>query len=694
MHRTSPRSVVTLSPAIAPNTVRILVVACDPRVGTRVVEALTQLGRSTGVTTTPDTAGAFRALQVADFDLCVAPAADMAELHRQCAALHSWPALLAWNLRPDLDREVEALESGATAVVCATWATADLARSTAIALSHMARLRDVRAPQSGQAPLSARGVIRWTWDRETDEVVISPGGGAVTPTPAELLTAAGLTAKVASHRAGETAYFEERDLVELDDGTTGWTLSRGFVVRDEDGDAECMAGTLLDLAGVGKPGVDHRDEVTGLYNRDWVHQRLERDWLRQTGDQPSHAVLALDLDGFRHINEGLGHAQGDALLEMVASRMLSRIRPEDHASRLGADEFAVLLSLHEGFNAAYAVAQDILYAVGHPLELDGHPLWVHASAGLASGCEDHTQPEAILNDAQAALRIAKADPSQKLVTYRPGMRRSNLALVKLDAELHRAVERQQFCLHYQPIIELNTGFICGFEALVRWNHPKRGLVYPGDFIERVEENGLIIPLGRWILREACRQIRDWRTRVPAAAGATMAVNLSPRQFHATNVVEDVAEALSRHSLEPAALKLEITENTAMTHAESSIRQLQAFRDLGVQLQIDDFGTGYSSLNYLTRLPVDVLKVDRAFVSGLGTCDRKSKVVHAIIQLAFGVELGVVAEGIETPGQMQALQALGCLFAQGYLFARPAPPDQTIRLVGRDLRPVVEDDPTR
>ena len=438
------------------------------------------------------------------------------------------------------------------------------------------------------------------------------------------------------------------------------------------------------------------DTLTGLPNRTLFLERLDGALSRHKRRENSvFAVLFVDLDRFKVINESLGHAIGDQLLIEAGRVLLSCVRPGDTVARLGGDEFTVLLDDTGDELFATRVANKIHDALLVPFDLGGHEVFTTASIGIALSATGYERPEDCLRDADTAMYRAKARGKSRHEIFDKSMHKRALALLSLETDLRRAVERQEFKLVYQPIVVVKNGAIAGFEALIRWHHPKRGLIPPVDFIPIAEETGLIIPIGRWVLREACLQMRKWTMDLAprtTAAPLTMSVNLSGKQFLYAPLPQEICQILEETGLEPSRLKLEITESVLMENAEAAAAMLRDLRARGIQLSIDDFGTGYSSLSYLLRFPIDTLKIDRTFVSGMadsagdgseGSENRGAEnleLVRAIVTLARNLGMDVVAEGVETEGQRIRLEALGCQHAQGYLFSPPVDGDAAQRLL--------------
>ncbi|HVE63719.1 MAG TPA: EAL domain-containing protein [Mycobacteriales bacterium] len=410
------------------------------------------------------------------------------------------------------------------------------------------------------------------------------------------------------------------------------------------------------------------DTLTGLPNRalfrDRVHHALA---LARRDPDRRLAVILIDLDGFASINDSFGHSTGDALLKVTAERLVDCVRPGDTVARLGGDEFAVLLENIDSSLIARQVANRFLDAMLLSVDADGREIFASASVGIAADMSGDGADE-LLRNADLAMYRAKARGKKRYEVFEPAMHAVVVERLALETDLRKALDRGEFFLLYQPVVNLATGVTAGLEALVRWQHPTRGVVAPGDFITAAEETGLIVPLGRWVLDEACRQLRSWQDI--ASHPLRMAVNLSARQLHAPGLADHVASALRSSDVIATSLVLEITESMLVDDADRTLAKLQQLNDLGVSLAIDDFGTGYSSLAYLSRLPVDILKIDRTFVAGIGEHDELTAVTAAIVALGEKLGLSLVAEGIEEAGQLAAVTGMGCHFGQGYLLARP------------------------
>jgi diguanylate cyclase (GGDEF)-like protein/PAS domain S-box-containing protein len=413
------------------------------------------------------------------------------------------------------------------------------------------------------------------------------------------------------------------------------------------------------------------DPLTGLPNRprfvELLHQALATETPRGRV-----AVLFVDLDHFKVVNDSLGHAAGDRLLVAVADRLRTAIRPGDTLARFGGDEFTILCAGVPGETSALELAARVAGAVTSPVALAEGEVFVSASVGIALSTGDLETPETLLRNADAAMHRAKEQGRARSELYDANAHDQTIRNLRTGNDLHRALERGELRMHYQPIISLETGHISGFEALLRWQHPERGLVGPDEFISLAETTGLVVPIGSWALQDACRQAAAWHAQ---GAPITISVNLSPRQLAEPSLPGTVAAVLRQAQINPDTVWLEITESTLMRDAESAVTTLRALRGLGVHLSVDDFGTGYSSMSYLKRFPVEALKVDRSFVDGLGREPEDTAICTAVISLAHALGLRAVAEGVETPEQLAELRTLGCEMGQGYLFARPAPAER-------------------
>ena len=420
------------------------------------------------------------------------------------------------------------------------------------------------------------------------------------------------------------------------------------------------------------------DRLTGLANRVLFRDRVSHALTRQQRSHAPVAVLFLDLDDFKSVNDSLGHSAGDQLLCEVARRIGRCIRASDSAARLGGDEFAVLLDDVEDGSHAAEIAMRIMDAVGRPLVIDGHELLVNTSIGIALD-SDHSEPGAVgadtlLSNADAAMYLAKGRGKNRYHMFEPAMHEAAVSRLQLKSDLRRALDQGELFVMYQPIVRLATGEIAGVEALVRWQHPERGVVSPGDFIPIAEESGLIVQIGEFVLRTACRDVRAMQLQYPRSRALTVAVNLSARDLQQRQIVETVRRALDESGLAAESLVMELTESVMMQDMDLAVLSMHELRGLGVRLAIDDFGTGYSSLNYVRQFPIDLLKIDRSFIQDVSEDGEISALTASIIDLAHILDLEPIAEGIETAAQIARLQELNCEFGQGFHMYRPMPAD--------------------
>jgi diguanylate cyclase (GGDEF)-like protein/PAS domain S-box-containing protein len=476
--------------------------------------------------------------------------------------------------------------------------------------------------------------------------------------------------------------------VQRSDDRVAWFESSIAPIRDAD-------GAIAELVLVSRDVTERKaaelqlahqamhDALTGLPNRalflDRLAHALRRRVRRGTGVL---AVLFLDVDRFKVVNDSLGHGAGDLLLIDVAARLDAALRPADTVARFGGDEFTVLCEDINGELEAVAIAQRIVDLFEEPFDIDGREVFLSTSVGIAlaaDGRADASGAADLIRDADAAMYHAKELGKARYELFDAAMRQHALRRLELENALRRAVQREELRIHLQPEIAVDGGAVVGFEALVRWEHPERGLLMPAEFVPLAEETGLIASIGEWVLRRACTEAASW-----AAEGLSIAVNVSPRQLSHGDFVDLVASVLAQTGLAPGALCLELTESAVIESGPETLATLQGLKGLGVMLAIDDFGTGWSSLGHLRRFPLDVVKLDQSFVRGLGTEPQDASIAAAIISLAHALGLSIVAEGIETGEQLAMLAALGCDLGQGYLFARPAPLDAFADILGGRL----------
>lgn len=414
------------------------------------------------------------------------------------------------------------------------------------------------------------------------------------------------------------------------------------------------------------------DHLTGLPNRNLLGDRLKQALLRAARGKKGVAVMFLDLDRFKQINDSFGHSAGDQLLVCVAERLTRCLRREDTVARFAGDEFVVIVEgIAESWHSG-VVAQKIIQSLAAPLIVDGHEMFVPVSIGIAVFPRDGSDRETLLRNADAAMYQAKNGGGNNVRFYESRMNERSYERLTMQNALRHAVERKELVLHYQPICSLESGCIIGLEALMRWQHPSRGLLQPEDFVVLMEETGIIVPVGDWVLRTACAQLRRWRTALPSLR---LQVNVSARQLGHPGFMDSVKRTLQETEVDPAGVTLELTENVLMDNSRQASDVLTVLRAMGVQLSVDDFGTGYSSLAYLKRFPVDTLKIDKSFVADIAEGSDGAAIVGAVINLAHDLRLKVTAEGVETPEQLAFLRANGCDYVQGFLFSRPLAPEK-------------------
>ncbi len=538
--------------------------------------------------------------------------------------------------------------------------------------------------------LAARGANDglWDWDLRTGQIYFSPRWRAMlgleekeaSGRPEDWLDRVHqddrqrLQIRLSEHLEGHTSHFEGEYRTLHTDGSYRWMLSRGIAVRDAAGQAIRMAGSQTDVTE--RKQAERRllydalhDPLTGLPNRTYFMGQLERA-TKETQRQPANlfAILFLDLDRFKVVNDGLGHFVGDQLLIAITDRLKMCLRPGDTIARLGGDEFAILAENLCAVSDATRIAERIQKELAQPFRIGGREVFTAVSIGITLSTSGRHAPEDLLRDADTAMYRAKAQGRACYELFDQGMHTRAVEFLFLETALRRAVERRELRVHYQPIVSLSSGHITRCEALVRWQHPERGLLMPGEFIPVAEETGLIIPMSVWLLRTACAQIQAWRKA--GLPPVRLAVNISPRQLKQQDLFDIVMRTLSEAGLDPGTLELEMTESALMEGNDSTIKPLVELYDKGVQIALDDFGTGYSSLIYLRRFPISTLKIDSAFVKGIITDPGDAAIASGLIALAHSLNLKVTAEGVETRQQMGFLQAKNCDEVQGHLISAP------------------------
>jgi diguanylate cyclase (GGDEF)-like protein/PAS domain S-box-containing protein len=489
-----------------------------------------------------------------------------------------------------------------------------------------------------------------------------------------------------AHLEGQKPYHEHEHRVRASDGTYRWVITRGVVQRNAAGRPVRMAGSLTDTSDYRLREQKLREEsrfdpLTSLPRREPFMEQI-RASIEISRDSEAYAfsVLMIDVDRFRWLADSVGHHAADEMLRVVARRLVACVRPGDTVARFGGDKFAVLLDNVEDLELGTHIADRIRRSVSEPIEVTGQTIYATVSIGLTTSTRGYDDAEDVVNDAAAAANKAKEAGHDRYAVFETKMRVDALSTLRLEVELRQAVEREEFELHYQPIVELATGKLVAFESLVRWRHPRRGLVPPLEFIPIAEQTGLIVPLGRWVLEQAARQLAEWNEAHDSAEPLSVSVNISGRQLADPRLLETIEDLVTKHHLAPGALKLELTESVLIENADVVQRFLTTVRGVGVKIWVDDFGTGYSSLSYLHRFPVDGLKIDKAFVDGLDGTDRSAAMVRTILSLATNLGVEVVAEGIEQQVQADHLLSLGCDCGQGYLYSKPVVADSAGNLI--------------
>lgn len=544
----------------------------------------------------------------------------------------------------------------------------------------------------------------WDWDLRSNEIYFSPRWKSmlgysekeITNSPQEWFSRVHpddidkLRIDIETHLTRNSPHFENEHRLQHKDGDYRYILSRGIAVSDANGMAQRIAGSITDITE--RKAVEQKllqyafyDKLTGLPNRalfvDHLSLAIERAKRRPDFQ---FAVLFMDLDTFKDVNDSLGHMVGDELLVSVARLLQSRMRSTDTVARFGGDEFVILLDdIHDKFNAQQ-VSEWIQSALAEPFILNGQEVYISASIGIVLSETGYQRSEEVLRDADIAMYNAKANGKSRFEIFNPEMRTRLLDRLELANDLRRAIENQELRVHYQLIVSLNNGRITGLEALVRWQHPQRGLLAPIEFIPLAEDTGLIIALDRWVLREACRQMHSWKLENPMFSDLTISVNISGKQLSQGDFISFVEHTLEAADLDPKYLCLEITESVVIGNKEITVEMCNKLRQLGVHIHIDDFGIGYSSLSYLSDFPVNALKIDRSFISKMSEGKNEADIVQAIVTLSQRIGVDVIAEGVETSGQLKKLQAMGCEYGQGFYVSKPLAGDEAKKLVLQSL----------
>ncbi len=549
--------------------------------------------------------------------------------------------------------------------------------------------------------LAARGANDglWDWNLKENSIFYSPrwksilghDNEEISSSPEEWISRIHpddrnkVEAEMSAHIGGHTPKFRNEHRIRHRDGTFRWVLNRGLVIRDDSGSAHRMAGSMTDIT-ERKMAEEQllfdalHDELTRLPNRALFMDRLGQAVSREVRhNKYLFAVCFLDIDRFKILNDSLGHTVGDKLLIEISEKLVDGLRPDDTVARLGGDEFAILLEDLKDKNEAIQVLERIHEKLSFPFNLEGQEVFTTASIGITFSGAGYDNPENLLRDADIAMYHAKSRNGASYQVFDNNMYDNAVARMQLETDLRQAVSQNEFCLNYQPIVSVNNRRISGLEALVRWQHPRRGLMSPDSFIPAAEETGMILPLGEWILSEACRQLSTWQKKFPAEKALTMSVNISSKQL-SDELISYVKKVMNDTAIVPGSLILEITESMIMENAEKVAPLLLKMKDMNVQLHIDDFGTGYSSLSYLHKFPVDVLKIDRSFVNRIGDHGENLEIIKAITTLAQSLDMNVIAEGVETSHQISQLKTLECDHMQGFFFSRPLEASEVEKLL--------------
>ncbi len=616
-----------------------------------------------------------------------------------------------FDCAPDLpivvmvDREGEDLALRAISQGCQGFLTRfeigpkQLRRSIVASVERQRALRTIRR-DAERYSLAINGTSDglWDWDLESDAVFYSARWNGLMGLPERDVVAgpyhwfdrvhpddlSGLKDMLIEHLSGNARHFEHEYRVRGTGGDYLWVLSRGLVVRNLGGETRRIAGSMTDITERKLAekllafGALH-DELTGLANRTLFKDRLAvalKTMKRQSG--PPFGVLFLDLDRFKRVNDTFGHSVGDRLLVEISRRLETFLRPGDTLARLGGDEFGILVADAPSVSDALHVAERVQERLRLPFAVDDRTLEVSASIGIALSATGYDEPEEILHDADVAMYRAKAAGRGQTQVFDPLMHRSAVALMRLEGELRHAVDHDEFVMYYQPVVSFDRGRVVGFEALVRWNHPERGLLQPGQFFAIAEESGLANAIGWWAMEDACRQLVEWHRRFPENPTLWVSVNISDRLFMQADMVSRARAILADTGLDPATLRLEFREEVVVRHAEQAIAKLEELRRLGIRLAVDDFGSGLSHLSFLQSFRYDTLKIDPSYINALG--GDAPTMIETILSMADGFGIGVIAEGVETADQADRLRRLRCPEGQGFWFARPVMPTDAEHLI--------------
>jgi diguanylate cyclase (GGDEF)-like protein/PAS domain S-box-containing protein len=628
-------------------------------------------------------------------DLNLPDGSGIESLHKVKGAAPNVPVVILTNME-DQEAAVAMVAEGAQDYVIKRHITSELLRrSIRYAVARQAAEASLRESEEryALAVAGARDGI-WDWDLTRGEIHFSSRWF-------ELLQLSGVDERSAppmwfdrvhpedqvgldqalnAHLRGDTSYLEHEFRMRNGAGQTMWALCRAVAIRDDTGRATRIAGSLTDISDrkLAEARLVHEvlhDTLTGLPNRTLFLDRLDLTLRQQRRDpKRTFAVLFLDLDGFKTINDSLGHAAGDELLIEFGKRLSMFLRPGDSVARLGGDEFAILLTDISGINEATRVAERIHELLSLKFVIGDKDVYATASIGIAVSSEPrYEKPGDLLRDADMAMYRAKSSRTGSYSVFHSVMYESALQRLELETDLRSALSRNELVTYYQPIVSLDQLQVIGFEALLRWFHPVRGVIGPDVFIPLAEKCGLIGPLSWWVMRDACRQMRDWQSSDPRFAKLSISINISSRLFGEPEFAARTADILEKTGLRPESLHLEITENALLQHESTTVAELTALRELGVKFHLDDFGTGYASLSYLNRFSYDTIKIDRSFIAS-SDATRGRRIIDALISLSTVLGMDVIAEGVETEEQAQKLRDLNCHVAQGFLFSKPLPSD--------------------
>ena len=646
-----------------------------------------------------------RTYDIVLLDLNLPDGSGIESLQKVKAAAPNTPVVILTNME-DQQGAVAMVAEGAQDYVIKRHITSELlGRSIRYAIARQAADASLRESEEryALAVAGARDGI-WDWDLIRGEIHFSPRWFEILqidpvnelPVPGTWFDRVhpddqiGLDQALNAHLRGDTSYLEHEFRIRNGFGHPMWTLCRAVAVRDASGRATRIAGSLTDISDrkLAEARLVHEvlhDGLTGLPNRTLFLDRLGLILKQQRRDpKRAFAVLFLDLDGFKTINDSLGHAAGDELLIEFGKRLSMFLRPGDSIARLSGDEFAILLTDISGINEATRVAERIHELLSLKFLIGDKDVYATASIGIAVSSEPkYERPGDVLRDADMAMYRAKSSRTGSYSVFHSVMYETALQRLELETDLRSALSRNELVTYYQPIVSLDQMQVIGFEALVRWVHPVRGVIGPDVFIPLAEKCGVIGPLSWWVMAEACRQMRDWQTSDPRFANLSISINISSRLFAEPEFATRTVDVLDKTGLRPETLHLEITENALLQHESTTVAELTRLRERGVKFHLDDFGTGYASLSYLNRFSYDTIKIDRSFVAS-SDVTRSRRIIDALISLSTVLGMDVIAEGVETEEQAQKLRDLNCHIAQGFLFSKPLPSDLARAfLVGAD-----------